>query len=172
MTSSAPSKPFIISRTFAAPRALLWEVWTRPEHLMRWFGPRGFTAPIARLDLRSGGGFHFCLRNAENVEMWGKWVFREVAPPERLVWVHSFSDAQGGVTRHPMAPTWPLEMLTVVTFTESAGRTTVRLEWTALNASATEQKTFDDSHGSMNGGWTGTFEQLEAYLAEVQKGRA
>jgi uncharacterized protein YndB with AHSA1/START domain len=71
-----------------------------------------------------------------------------------------------------MAPNWPLQMLSVATFVEVDGKTTVTLNWTTLNATLAEQKTFDDAHGGMTGGWTGTFEQLEAYLAEVQgKGR-
>lgn len=71
-----------------------------------------------------------------------------------------------------MAPDWPREMLSIATFAEAAGRTTVRLEWTTLNATATEQKVFDDAHGGMTGGWTGTFDQLDSYLAEIQKSPA
>ena len=124
------------------------------------------------MDLRAGGSYHYCLRTADGNEMWGKWIFREVTPPARLVWVHSFSDAHGGTTRHPMAANWPLEMLSLATFTESGGKTTVTLQWSALNATAAEQKVFDDSHGGMRGGWTGTFEHLDAYLAELRKGGA
>jgi uncharacterized protein YndB with AHSA1/START domain len=164
---ASSSPPFIISRTFDAPRALVWQVWTQTEHLMRWFSPKGLTNVHAALDLRPGGTLHYCLRTPDGGEMWGKWVFREVSPPERLVWVHSFSDAQGGTTRHPMAADWPLEMLSTATFTETGGRTTVRLEWIALNATPAEQKVFDDQHGGMRGGWTGTFDQLQSYLAQL-----
>jgi len=98
--------------------------------------------------------------------MWAKFVYREIAAPERLVWVHSFSDEAGGLTRHPMSPTWPLEMLSTVTFTEEpGGKTKVNLRWSPLNATAEEQATFNAAHDSMNGGWAGTFERLDAYLA-------
>lgn len=170
MTAPAASKPFIISRSFDAPRTLVWQVWTQAEHLGRWFSPKGLTPDFARMDLRSGGNFHYGMKTPDGGTMWGKWIFREVTPPERLVWEHSFSDAQGGITRHPMAPNWPLQMLSVATFTETAGKTTVRLEWTTLNATPSEQKVFDDAHGGMTGGWTGTFEQLEAYLAGLRNG--
>ena len=59
-------------------------------------------------------------------------------------------------------------MLSTATFTEADGRTTIRLEWTTLDATAPEQKVFDDSHGSMQGGWTGTLDQFEAYLAKTR----
>ncbi len=73
--------------------------------------------------------------------MWAKFVYREIAAPERLVWVHSFSDEAGGLTRHPMSPTWPLEMLTTVTFEEAGpGKTKVTLRWSPLNATAEEQE--------------------------------
>lgn len=170
MTASSTSKPFIISRSFAAPRALVWEVWTQTEHMGRWFSPKGFSRISARMDLRPGGIFLYGLKTPDGLALWGKWIFREVTPPERLVWEQSFSNADGGVERHPMAKEWPLRMLSTATFTEADGKTTIRLEWTTLDASPTEQKTFDDSHGSMQGGWTGTFDQLEAYLAGPAKG--
>jgi uncharacterized protein YndB with AHSA1/START domain len=170
MTAIPASPHFIISRSFAAPRALVWQVWTQAEHMGRWFSPKGFTRTAARMDLRPGGIFHYGLKAPNGLELWGKWIFREVTPPERLVWEQTFSDAAGGVTRHPMAKDWPLRMLSTATFTETDGRTTIRLEWTTLDATAPEQKVFDDSHGSMQGGWTGTFDQLEAYLAGDQKG--
>jgi uncharacterized protein YndB with AHSA1/START domain len=83
------------------------------------------------------------------------------------VFVSSFSDAEGNVTRAPFASDWPLEMLTTVTFDEHEGRTTVTLETLALTATEAQRKTFVEGHASMNGGWSGTFEQLESYLAEV-----
>jgi uncharacterized protein YndB with AHSA1/START domain len=170
MTAPASSKPFVITRTFAAPRALVWQVWTQPEHMGRWFSPKGFARVSARMDLRPGGIFLYGLKAPNGLEMWGKWIFREITPPERLVWEQCFSNAEGGVERHPMAREWPLRMLSTATFTEADGQTTIRLEWTTLDASPSEQKLFDDSHGSMQGGWTGTFDQLEAYLANPATG--
>ncbi len=98
--------------------------------------------------------------------MWAKFVYREIVAPERLVWVHSFSDEAGGLTRHPLSPTWPLELLTTVTFEDApGGKTKVTLRWSPLDATAEEQKTFDAAHDGMRGGWGGTFERLTAYLA-------
>ncbi len=166
-SSSSSSKEFVISRTFDAPRDVMWKAWTQRDQFVQWFGPKGFTMPVAKLDFRVGGMMHYMMRGPDGVEMWGKCVYREIVPPQRLVWVNAFSDPQGGLGRHPLAPEWPQQMLTIVTFEESApGRTTVTIRWSPIDATPAEQRVFDDNHDSMRGGWTGTFEQLEAYLAK------
>ena len=158
---------FVISHTFDAPRALVFKVWTERAHLMQWFGPAGVTIPKAELDLRVGGGFHYCMRMPGGAEMWGKWVFREIAAPERLVLVSAFSDADGGLTRHPMSATWPMQTLSVTTFAELGARTEMTVRWSALDATAEERYTFDTSHAGMRQGWAGTLAQLTAYLATL-----
>ena len=155
---------FMASRTFDAPRDVVWRAWTERDRLMQWFGPKGFTMFHAENDLRPGGVFLYALRGPDGNEMWGKWVYREIVPPERLVLVSSFSDAEGNITRHPMAPTWPAGMLTRTTFTEAGGKTTVTIEWRPLNANEEERNTFIARKPSMNEGWTGTFDQLADYL--------
>ena len=158
-------KPFVISRTFAAPREMVWRAWTDPAHLMRWFGPTGCTMPVCKLDLRPGGTCLYCLLTPDGSEMWGKWTFREITPPERLVLIQCFSDAQGGVTTHPMAPTWPRETLSTTTFSERDGKTTVEINWRVWDGTEGEHSTFDGAHDSMRQGWGGTLERLAAYLA-------
>ena len=112
-------------RSFDAPRELMWKVWTDPAHMQRWWGPKGVTVIHSRMDLRPGGIYHYGMRTPDGHEMWGRFVFREIVEPERLVFVNSFSDEKGGLTRHPASPSWPLEMLSTITFTEQAGKTTV-----------------------------------------------
>jgi uncharacterized protein YndB with AHSA1/START domain len=158
--------PFRITRTFNAPRDVVWKAWTDVNALKQWFGPKGFTTSFAKLDLRPGGIYHYCLQGPNDSEMWGRWMIREVTPPERLVVISSFSDKDGGVTVHSMAPTWPRQTLSTTTFTEAGGKTTVHLRWEAYEATDLEQRTFDEGHDSMTQGWTGTMEQLEAYLAK------
>ena len=163
-------KPFVIRRVLAAPRDLVYRAWTQREHLAQWFGPKGCTIPLCELDLRPGGLFHYCMRFPNKSEMWGKWVFREIVPGERLEFLTSFSDPAQNTTRAPFNPDWPLEMLSSVTFEEHAGigkGTVVTVQTSAWNATAAERQTFADGHGSMQGGWTGTFDQLVAYLARA-----
>jgi uncharacterized protein YndB with AHSA1/START domain len=164
---STPISPFRISRTFEAPRATVWNAWTERECLLEWFGPKGFKMTSATLDLRPGGFFHYCLSSPEGKEMWGKFVYREIKPPERIVLVNSFSNEAGDVTRHPFSPTWPLEMLSTTTFADEGGKTKITLEWVPLNPSEEERKTFDTSHDGMTQGWTGTMDQLAEYLAQA-----
>jgi uncharacterized protein YndB with AHSA1/START domain len=163
------SADFVISRVFDAPRALVWQCFTEIERMKQWWGPKGSTIVASKMDFRVGGTYHGAMRGPDGHVMWAKFVYREIAAPERLVWVHSFSNEAGGLTRHPLSPTWPLEMLTTVTFADQpGGKTKVTLCWSPLNATAEEQKTFDAAHDGMRGGWSGTFERLDTYLATTQ----
>src|SRR6266850_53173 len=161
------TKPFVITRTVAAPRDRVWKAWTEREQLLKWFGPKGFTMTTAKLDLRPGGNFHYCLRSQDGKEMWGKFVYRVIDAPGRIVLVNSFSDEKGGLTRHPFSATWPLEMLSTTTLAEQDGKTKITIEWSPLNHTDEERKTFETSRDGMKQGWTGTFEQLDAYLAKA-----
>ncbi len=162
MENNAPA--FTITRIFAAPREKIFKAWTEVEHLRQWWGPAGFTMLACKIDLRPGGIFHFGMRAPGGAEMWGKWVFNEIVPPEKLVFSAFFSNAEAGVTRHPFAPVWPAETLSTLTLTEAAGHTTLTLHGTPRNASPEEQKAFHDAYSGMNQGWTGTLDQLAKHL--------
>ena len=165
--TESQKKEFVISRTFDVPREFMFKVWTDPEHMQLWWGPKGFTVVSSKMDLRPGGVYHYCMRSPDGHDMWGKFVYREIVKPERIVFVNSFSDEKGGLTRHPMSPGWPLEMLSTITFTEQAGKTTVTVRWAPLNATEEERKTFEAGFEGMQKGWGGTFEQLGEYLAKT-----
>jgi uncharacterized protein YndB with AHSA1/START domain len=162
-----PEREFTITRVFNAPRDLVFKAQTEAERLAQWWGPKGFKMLVTRMDLRPGGMFLYCMRSPEGHEMWGKFVYREVVAPERLVFVNSFSDAQGGTVRAPFAPDWPLEVLNIVTFTEHGGKTTLHMRGAPVNATEAERRRFDSFHEQMNQGFGGTLDQLEAYLAGV-----
>ena len=167
--TTATNPDFVISRVLDAPRDLVWKVFTDPAHMRHWWGPKGFTVAVSKMDLRPGGTYHYCLKSPDGSPMWGKFVFREIAAPERMVFISSFSDEAGGTTRHPMAPTWPLEMLSTFAFEEQpGGKTKLTIRWAPYNATEEERKTFDAGRGSMQQGWSGTLEQLEAYLAKAR----
>ena len=166
-TNSTDDREFIISRTLNAPRDRVWKAWTQREELMKWFGPKGVTITKADLDLRPGGVFHYCMRTPDGSEMWGKWTFREIVPQDRIVLMSTFSDAAGGTTRHPFAPTWPLQTLSTTTFAERDGKTTLTIRWSPLNPTFDERKTFNESFDGMIQGWSGTFEQLGDHLAKA-----
>jgi uncharacterized protein YndB with AHSA1/START domain len=163
------ARDFDTSRVFDAPRAVVFAAWTEQEHLKKWFAPTGFTIPVSHLNLVPGGAFHYCMRAPNGVEMWGKWIFQEIVPPERIVLVNTFSNKHGNLTRHPYVPDWPMEILTTTTFTEEDAKTIVHLRWVPVNASAAEVKAFDSMHAAMTQGWDGTFDQLAAHLATISR---
>jgi len=170
MTADAQTKDkdFVMSRAFDAPRDLVWQCFTDPERMKEWWGPKGCKVVASKMDLRVGGTYHYGMKMPDGNVMWGKFVYREVTPPERLVFINSFSDENGGITRHPMSPSWPLELRTTFTFEEQpGGKTKLTLRWSTYNATAEEQKTFDEGVASMTQGWTGTLDQLTAYLAKA-----
>ena len=163
------SKDFVMSRVFDAPRDLMWKCFTEPERMKQWWGPKGVKVRKSKMDLRVGGTYHYGMETPDGKVMWGKFVYREIVPSEKLVFINSFSDEAGGLTRHPMSASWPLEMLSVFTFEEQpGGKTKFTIRWSPHNATAQEQQTFDTGHASMTQGWGGTLDQLEAYLKGAQ----
>lgn len=159
---------FVISRTFDAPRDLVWKAFTDPERMKHWWGPKGFKVIASKMDFRPGGTYHYGMRAPDGSAMWGKFVYQEITPPERMVLINSFSDEAGGITRHPMAPNWPLLMFSTFTFEDvGGGKTKFTVRWSPHNATEEERKVFATSHDSMRGGWGGTMDQLAAYLAKA-----
>ncbi len=166
-----PVPTFVISRVLRAPRDVVWQAWTQREHLARWFGPKGVSMPSCALDLRPGGMFHYCMRSPDGAEHWGRWSFREIAPPERLLFVVSFADPAGNIVRAPFDSQWPLETLSEVLLSPHAGigkGTLVTITWSPLNTSEPERKAFDAGRAGMENGWGGTLDQLQAFLAQRQ----
>jgi uncharacterized protein YndB with AHSA1/START domain len=157
----------VITRVFDAPRALVWKAWTEIDHLKRWWGPKGFAMGACTLDFRPGGAFHYSMRTPDGRELWGKFVYREIVVPERIVFINSFADASGNIVRNPWNAHWPLEILNTQTFTERDGKTTLTLRGRPINASELERKTFEDGRQSMQQGFAGTLDQLADYLATV-----
>ena len=164
--SAIEGQEFVISRVFDAPRDLVFMAFTEPERMKHWWGPKGFVVVKLEMDLRPGGIQHYGLRGPDGAIMWGKFVYREIVAPQRIVLINSFSDEAGGTTRHPMSPTWPLEMLSTFLFDEvEKTRTKLTVKWSPHNSDEAGRATFAAGHASMNQGWTGTLDQLAAYLA-------
>jgi uncharacterized protein YndB with AHSA1/START domain len=161
------SKPFTLERTFDMPRKRVWEAMTDAEHLKHWFGPTGELA-YASVELREGGVFLYGIAAPDGRVMHAKRTFTEIAPLDKFVSIASYCDEAQNVTRHPMSPTWPLEMLIATTLTEQDGKTHMVLDWRAHNATAEEQATFDASHGMLKQGWDRAFDNLDAHLKTMK----
>ena len=163
---------FVTSRQLAAPRDLVFKVFSQTEHLARWWGPAGLEWVKGDMNFRSGGRFHYCMRVPNGPEMWGLFLYEEIAAPERAVFINGFSNAEGEFVRHPMAPTWPLQVRNLLTLEEKDGGTLLTLRGSPHNASVLEQQTFATGFESMRMGFGGTWNQLDAYLAGLAAGNA
>jgi uncharacterized protein YndB with AHSA1/START domain len=139
----------VLTRVFAAPRALVFRMWTTPEHAARWWAPKGFTLLSCQLDVRPGGAWRRQMRAPDGAERWCRGVYREVVEPERLSFTYRWDDADGP------------ETLVTVTFAELGDRTQLTLWQTGF---ATEYSR--DDH---RGGWSGCFERFADYFATVPK---
>lgn len=167
MNDTTRHDDFVVTHRFRAPRELVFRAWSEPEHLAHWWGPKGFAMQKLNLDFRPGGLFHYGMSSGNGQMMWGRFVFREITRPQRIVFVLSFSDDAGGITRAPFNPHWPLEILNIVEFEEDATGTVLTLSGRPINASEEEVAAYAAFHASMQQGFGGTFDQLDAYLASL-----
>ena len=167
MTNSAAAIPaFIISREFPVPVATLYRMWSVPEAMAQWWGPKGASVSVADMDLRPGGSYHYGMKMPDGLEMWGLRQILDVEPLQRLVFINSFSNAERGLTRHPMNADWPLELMSDIQFEETAAGSRVTISWLPHNAFDTEIATFDAGRESMMMGWGGSLDSLEKTLKE------
>lgn len=166
--SATKKEVFFINRSFQAPLEKMFEVWTTPEHLARWVAPTGFTLKYVKADIKPGGESFYSMTDPSGQHtMYGKAKYLEISKPHRIVYTQQFADEKGNVARHPMSPTWPETMLTTVVFTaEGPNQTRVTLTWELTDkATPVEADTFVKARSGMYGGWTGSFDQLDGYLA-------
>lgn len=158
-------KELTITRVFDAPRELVWKAWTEPERVKRWWGPKSFTTPVSKIDLRVEGKYLYCMRSPEGKDFWGTGIFREIVAPERLVMTDSFADENGNVvpaTYYGMSPDFPQELLITVTLEElEGGRTSLTLTHSGIKGMNAA-----DREG-MQHGWIESFDKLAEYLAKA-----
>ncbi|MBV9724498.1 MAG: SRPBCC domain-containing protein [Gammaproteobacteria bacterium] len=150
--SANAARELVIRRTFNAPRALVFRAWTEPQLLAQWSCPRGFTFSENRGELRVGGAFFARMRSPEGTEHRLQGVYREIIPPERLVFSHCWVDERG--TPGP-------ETLVTVTLSERDGRTEMSFHQ-GIFASVQER----DGHAQ---GWGSCFERLGELLERSRR---
>lgn len=158
-------KVLVLERVFDAPRELVFKMFKDPEHLKRWWGPRGWEVPVCKIDFRPGGVWHYCMKCVDpdqgsffGMESWGKAIYQEIVEPEKIVYVDFFSDADGREN-----PDMPSTRVTLE-FVDLGGKT--KLVNHAEYASAEALKTVMDM--GMLQGITETWDRLEEHLNEVK----
>jgi uncharacterized protein YndB with AHSA1/START domain len=155
----AEGNKLVIKRTFRAEPERVWQAWTDPEILKIWWGPRSFTTPVSRIDLRVGGKNINAMRSPDGKEFWSTGVYKEIVPMSKLVVTDSFVDTEGNVvpaSQYGMPGVWPLELLVTVTFKEQDGGTEMELVHAGIPESMAMEMT--------KAGWNESFDKLEEYL--------
>ncbi len=162
---TAKANELLIVRVFDAPRERVWKAWTEPEQVKRWWGPKGFTAPVWKTDFRVGGRYLYCMRSPDGKDYWGTGVYREIVPPAKIVATDSFSDADGNVvpaSHYGFAADFPLELVVTVTFEDLGGTTKMTLRHAGFPAGP-------DRDGAGQG-WSESFDKLAVSLSETSSG--
>lgn len=154
MTATAASvvqdDELLIERIFDAPRELVYRVWTKPEHLMRWWGPKTFTVQSYDQDFQVGGAYRSVIRSPEGHDKAMSGTYREIVPNERLVMTFRWEDGA-----------WGVDNIVTVTFEDApGGRTAFRFHQTPF--------TTIEARDSHIGGWSGLLDNLAIYLESVK----
>lgn len=161
MNDSSPSKDaVVIERVFDAPVELVWQLWTQPEHFKKWYGPKGFTVPVAEMDVRVGGKRMVCMETPDgSMKMWTTGEYTEVVPNERLVYTESMADEHGNVispSAQEMKDGPPAKTEVAVVLEDIGGRTKMVVTHAGVPA--------DSGAG---GGWTQAFDKMADHIEVV-----
>lgn len=163
MVSSVENdKVLVLERVFDAPRDLVFKMFKEPEHLKRWWGPRGWEVPVCNIDFRPGGTWHYCMKCVDQnqgefygMESWGKAIYKEIVEPEMIVYNDYFSDAEGNVDETLPATLVTMEFIDLGDQTQLVNRSEY--------VSAEDLKTVMDM--GMLQGITETWDRLSELLA-------
>ncbi|MEQ9606852.1 MAG: SRPBCC domain-containing protein [Kiloniellaceae bacterium] len=151
LAAEPQDRVLVITRLLDAPRALVFKVWSQPEHLVRWWGPQGFTLPDCTLEFHPGGAFRCLMRSPEGSEHRMHGVYQDIVEPEKISFTWGWVDAEGQRGHETL----------VTVLLEEAGEGGAKTKLT-LRQALFESVTARDAH---NGGWSGSFERLAAYVA-------
>lgn len=154
MTANQMEREVVITRIFDAPREPVFKAWTEPEHLMRWWGPRGWTNPACEVALRPSGAWRIVMRAPDGGEYPCGGVYREVVPPGRLVFTNIPHDPEG----KPL-----LDGVATVIFEEHKGKTKLTLQTRAVGLVSYPAQMLE----GMEPGWTQSLERLAKFLGGI-----
>ena len=158
MSDSVSTQAIVIERTFNAPVELIWQLWTEAEHFKNWYGPNGFSIPVAEIDLQVGGKRLICMASPDgSMKMWTTGEFLEVNPTSRLVYSESLADEDGNILAESPMPGTPVTTEVIVELEAIEGGTKMVMTHAGVPA---------DSPGQ--GGWNQAFDKLTDYAGTVQ----
>jgi uncharacterized protein YndB with AHSA1/START domain len=149
-TIATSERELTITCVFNAPRSLVFNVWTQPEHFSCWLGPKDFTTIGCQMNVQVGGMYRACIRSPEGNDHWMQGVYREVIEPERLVFTFAWED-ENSQPKH--------ETLVTVIFIEQNNQTLM-----TFHQAIFESTELRNSHHS---GWSECFDRLATYLTAL-----
>lgn len=154
LTVTTPSdREIVMTRVFDAPRELVFEAMSKPEHMKEWWGPRGFTMLVCEMDFRPGGAYRFVQRGPDDAEYGFRGEFREIVRPERIVWTFEFEGMPGSISVDTM------------TLTEEDGKTTI----TATSVFDSVEQRDGMLQSGMETGAAETYDRLAELLEKMQE---
>ena len=148
--SKSVKSKLVLTRTFAAPRALVFAAWTQPEHLKKWSAPHGFKVPVSKGTLEAGGTWRAVMVMPDGVKLGLGGVYQKVVPDKLLVFTHQWEGEEGS----------PITIVTVQFSDAPKGGTKIKFTQTGFASIASR-----DGH---SGGWGECFERLDVLLAKLQ----
>ncbi len=150
LNADPADRTLTITRVFDAPRELVFKAWTDKQHAMMWWGPKHHPATQVDMDVKPGGRWRHCLKSVETgKDLWHGGSFREVVPPERLVFTFAWEESgERG-----------LETLVTVTFEDLGGKTRMTMHQTPFQSLGER-----DGHGE---GWSSAFDRLDEHLTKI-----
>ena len=161
-------EPTILTREYIAPKQLVFDAWTKPEHLKNWMFPqKGFTCEYVLADIKPGGSSLHKMTAPNGFEMWLLTKYEAINPPERIVFRQYISNEAGDILPNPQMPNWPKELRTTIKLEEAGAKTKLQLIWQPINPSKEEAEAFEASRSEHGDGWAGGLEQLDAYLGTL-----
>jgi uncharacterized protein YndB with AHSA1/START domain len=150
MSARLADDELLITRVFDAPASIVFALWSDPEHMKRWMGPKDFVCPVVEIDFRVGGAYRVLMKSEAYGEDWFSGVYREIVPNKRLVFTFTWNNT---------GPSADVETLVTITFDERNGKTTQIFHQTPFLS--VERR---DSHV---GGWSEAFDKEQAYAESL-----
>ena len=158
-------EPTILTKEYNAPRQLVFEAWTKPEHIQNWQFPfQGFKCEFISADIKPGGASLHKMTSPNGFEMFLLTKYEEVNPPVNLVFRQYNSNQAGDILPNPQVQNWPKEMRTTINLEEVNGKTKLELIWQPVDPTEAEAEAFEASRPEHHKGWGGGLEQLDVYL--------
>lgn len=157
-------KDLFITRIIDAPREMVWKAWTEPWRFMHWWGPKDYTSPVSKIDLRVGGFYLACMRSPDGKDFWSTGEYREIIEPERLVMTDSFADEYGNMvpaSYYGFRGRYPMELLVTVTLEDLGDKTKLVLRHSGIDGIE------DKDRDGMQQGWNESFDKLDGFLKKV-----